>query len=76
VPDLPVLMRNTYSPFSGPKNKPSSKLLYFMLELLFDPEDGGNTLLRNVHKLAAQYTESNIREQCSPKLPPEESHIA
>jgi hypothetical protein len=56
--------RNVSPPSSGSKNKPSKKpaaLLAtyyhagFLLGLLFDPEDGGDTFLRNVASLLTDY---------------------
>jgi hypothetical protein len=37
----------------------------FLLGLLFEPEDGGSSLLRNVEKLRPDYTTSHSRRQYS-----------
>jgi hypothetical protein len=60
-----MFQSNKPPPSSGSKNKESNKpsisvcyLLYigFLLGLFFDPEDGGDMLLRNIGRLSMEYT--------------------
>jgi hypothetical protein len=48
---------------SGGKQRLLAKLFHvgFLLGLFFDPEDGGDTILRNVCSFSNDYTELNPR---------------
>jgi hypothetical protein len=47
---------------------PSKQQAEYSFNLLFDPEDGGNTFLRNVDKYLLDYTASNPRRYYSSRF--------
>jgi hypothetical protein len=76
---LLMFQRNIVFLSSGSKSKPSKKqaplLSGCLLVLLFDPEDGGSTFLRNVVELLLDYTchipdDSTLPTLCRAPPPP------
>jgi hypothetical protein len=56
---LPTFRRDVSSPSSGseskPRKKPTINRVSILLDLLFDPEDGDDTFLRNVGGCLLKY---------------------
>jgi hypothetical protein len=64
IEDLFLLVYTAvYSVESQPKFRATCFHDVFLLDLFFDPEDGGDMFLRNVNRLSTDYTESYPRRQ-------------
>jgi hypothetical protein len=76
---LPTFRRNISTPSSRSQSKPSKKQTwsgqatnrdYFLLGLLFNPEDGGDICLQNVGWLSPDYTALRISRKTEIFKPP------